>query len=48
MITSGSIIFRKLRMLDWQFGCIYKGVWVGDVIGALGLMLPLSMVESLK
>ena len=45
VITSGSIIFRMLRMLDWQFGCIYDGVWAGEVIRPLGLMGPLSMVE---
>ena len=48
VITSGNIIFRMLRMLDRQFGCIYDGVWAGEVIGALGLMLQLSMVESLQ
>ena len=48
VITSGSIIFRMLRMLDWQFGSIFDGVWAGEVIGALRLMVQLSMVESLK
>ena len=33
VITSGSEIFRMLRMLDWKFGCIYDGVWAGEVIG---------------
>ena len=44
MISSGSIVFRMLRMLDWQFGSIYDGVWAGEVIRPLGLMGQLSMV----
>ena len=45
VITSGSIIFRMLMIFYWQFGCIYDGVWGGEVIGPLGLMGQLSMVE---
>ena len=45
MISSGRIVFRMLMIFDWQFGCIYDGVWAGEVIGPLGLMGQLSMVE---